>query len=87
MAFLQPTVFFVKIVCEDVPTGDAYLHFCSIFSNPLVQLAGELLQPFQLLLHLSVKQGVAGGRLGEHIIELGYVGYYRLLVWFGGINI
>ena len=55
--------------------------------DPLVERGGKLFKLFKLLLGLSIEQGVAGGRLGKHVIQLGHVRDDRLLIRFGGINI
>ena len=64
-----------------------YLHNGSVLPDPLVERGGKLFKLFKLGLGLSIEQRVAGGRLGEHIVQLGDIGDDRLLVRFGGINI
>ena len=63
------------------------LHNGSVLPDPLVERGGKLFKLFKLGLGLSIEQRVAGGRLWEHIVQLGNIGDDGLLVWFGGINI
>ena len=63
------------------------LHNGSVLPDPLMERGGKLFKLFKLGLGLSIEQRVAGGRLGEHIVQLGDIGDDGLLVWFGGINI
>jgi hypothetical protein len=53
----------------------------------MVEGAGKLFKLFESSLCLGIEEGVAGRRLGEHVIQLGHVGDDRLLVRFGGIDI
>ena len=63
------------------------LHNGCVLPDPLVERGGKLFKLLELGLGLGIEQRVAGGRLGEHIVQLGDVGDDGLLVWFGGINI
>ena len=65
----------------------ADLHYSDVLPDPHVEGGGKLFKLFKFPLSLGIEERMAGGRLGEDIIELGDVGDDRLLVRFGGINI
>ena len=70
-----------------VGLGETHLHYGDVLPDPLVERGGKLFKLLEFLLRLRVEERVAGGRLGENIVELRDVGDDRLLVRFGGIDI